>query len=105
MPTPSSPWCSDRPQSHPGLANRKAVELMGFRFANVEGRAVLVHGNQYYDLSAASGGLRPSAPRDAPRRTPQPSAPAPPPPRPETNRLFPRFLVRTPAPPPPKTLA
>ena len=35
---------------------------MGFRFANVEGRAALVHGDHYYDVATASGGLLPTDP-------------------------------------------
>jgi 2-keto-4-pentenoate hydratase/2-oxohepta-3-ene-1,7-dioic acid hydratase in catechol pathway len=38
---------------------------MGFRFANVEGRAALIHGDHYYDLSAVSDGSVPSEPMDA----------------------------------------
>lgn len=38
---------------------------MGFRFANVEGRAALVHGDRYYDLSIVSDGSLPSHPMDA----------------------------------------
>jgi 2-keto-4-pentenoate hydratase/2-oxohepta-3-ene-1,7-dioic acid hydratase in catechol pathway len=38
---------------------------MGFRFANVEGRAALVDGDDYYDVSAASDGSLPSEPMSA----------------------------------------
>jgi 2,4-didehydro-3-deoxy-L-rhamnonate hydrolase len=38
---------------------------MGFRLANVDGRAALVHGDAYYDVSAASDGSLPSDPMTA----------------------------------------
>jgi 2,4-didehydro-3-deoxy-L-rhamnonate hydrolase len=38
---------------------------MGFRFANVEGRAALVHDDRYYDLATVSDGALPSDPMDA----------------------------------------
>lgn len=38
---------------------------MGFRFANVEGSAALVHGDDYYDVSAVSDGSLPSDPMTA----------------------------------------
>jgi 2,4-diketo-3-deoxy-L-fuconate hydrolase len=38
---------------------------MGFRFANVDGRASLVHGDHYYDVESASGGSLPSDPTGA----------------------------------------
>jgi hypothetical protein len=38
---------------------------MGFRLANVEGRAALVHGDHYCDLSTVSDGSLPSDPMGA----------------------------------------
>jgi 2-keto-4-pentenoate hydratase/2-oxohepta-3-ene-1,7-dioic acid hydratase in catechol pathway len=38
---------------------------MGFRFANVEGRAALVHGQHYYDVSTLSDGSLPHDPTAA----------------------------------------
>jgi 2-keto-4-pentenoate hydratase/2-oxohepta-3-ene-1,7-dioic acid hydratase in catechol pathway len=42
---------------------------MGYRFANVDGRAALVHGENYFDLESLSGGDVPNDPMAALART------------------------------------
>src|SRR5258706_13569367 len=60
-----SQCCSDRAPLDPALGQREKVEQMGFRFANVEGRAALIHADHYYDLFTLSDGSLPHDPTGA----------------------------------------
>jgi len=54
-----------REESLPGMGLSLGGSIMGFRLANVEGRAALVVGDHYYDLEKASGGALGSDPMAA----------------------------------------